>query len=67
MKNTDSMSNLKLQFPDQVIPKAIYTKVKIVFFILGLIQNSFYYVILVSLNDLEEIFHSKSAVIICLG
>ena len=66
MKNTTS-SNFRLRFSDEMIPKDIFRKVKAVFFLLGLMQNCFYFVVLVSLNDLEEIFESKSSVIVCLG
>ena len=67
MKQNKSSDSIKVRFTEEMIPKKILLKIKIVFFILGVIQNCFYFVILVSLNDLERVFESKSTVIVCLG
>ena len=66
MSEKESTNVIKVQFTEEMIPKQILWKIKIVFFTLGLFQNCFYYLILVSLNDLEEIFNSKSYVNITL-
>ena len=65
--NQNKLSQIKVHFTKNMIPKGLFTKVKAVFFILGVMQGTFYYIILVSLNDLGRIFQSKSQVIISLG
>ena len=67
MKKSDTLSQIKLRFTEDMIPKPVFRRVKAVFFVLGLMQGTFYYIILVSLNDLETVFHSKSQVIVSLG
>ena len=66
-QNAKKMSKINVHFTENMIPKRLFTKIKAAFFILGIMQGTFFFLILVSLNDLDRIFHSKSQVIISLG
>lgn len=58
---------IQFKFDEEMIPKKVSISIKLNLFILGTIQNCFYYVILVSLNDLEILFQSKSFPLVSLG
>ena len=67
MKYAKQLKEVKVRFTKEMIPPKTLVQIKIIFFLLGVIQNCYYFIILVSLNDMEAIFKSKSAVLVSLG
>ena len=60
-------TQFNISFTEEMIPEKLKLNLRFFLFLLGMLQNCCYYVIMVALDDLDKIFKSRSTVIICLG